>query len=111
MEIDPKTMSLDEIKTIVKGDTPKLEPETLLDLVAIERAKDRHARLEQQKALREWFIYRAPPGVYELWLEERKALQQEMDDRQSTAKKLLAFLLGMLITFAILQLFYPELMK
>lgn len=93
------------------ADPPKMAPESPLDDLAIERARQRYAVQQKRDQLREWFIYQAPPGVYDLYVEERAQLLKELADRQSTAKKLLAFLLGMLITFAILQLFYPELVR
>lgn len=93
------------------ADPPKMAPESPLDDLAIERARQRYAVQQKRDQLREWFIYQAPPGVYDLYLEERAQILKDLEDRQSTAKKFLVFLMSMLITFAVLQCFYPELMK
>lgn len=92
-------------------DPPKMAPESPLDDLAIERARQRYAVQQKRDQLREWFIYQAPPGVYDLYLEERAQILKDLEDRQSVAKKILVFLMAMLITFAVLQCFYPELMK
>lgn len=77
-------------------DIPK-EPLSLLDQVALERARERYARQEQMTKLHEWFIYEAPPGVYQKFLEEREALIQEHNQRMANAKWFLGFIVVILL--------------
>lgn len=76
------------------------EPLTLLDQVALERARERHANEEQMKKLREWFIYEAPPGVYQKFLEEREALIQEHNQRMANHKWFLFFVMAIALLLA-----------
>ncbi len=62
----------------------------MLDRAALERARESYAREEQMKKLHEWFIYEAPPGVYQKFLEEREALIAEHNQRMTNAKFFLA---------------------
>lgn len=101
----------EDIQIPENTDPPKMAPESPLDDLAIERARQRYAVQQKRDQLREWFIYQAPPGVYDLYLEERTQILKDLEDRQSVAKKILVFLMAMLITFAVLQCFYPELTK
>lgn len=74
----------------------------MLDRAALERAREKYAREEQMKKLHEWFIYEAPPGVYQKFLEERDALIAEHKERMDTAKYFLRLLIvGALILMGI----------
>ena len=92
-------------------DPPRMAPESPLDDLAIKRARERYAIEQKQKELREWFIYQAPPGVYDLYLEERAQILKELKERQSFALKILIFLVSALLTYGYFQLFHPELLK
>lgn len=52
----------------------KQMPESTLDYAAMHAAIDRFQVERQQSELREWLVYQAPPGMYEMYLEERKRL-------------------------------------
>lgn len=79
MEPDFKNLSLDEIKAKMNA-TPKAIPVTTLDFAAMHAAIDRFQAETQQRELREWLIYQAPPGIYDMYLEERKRLQKEDEE-------------------------------
>ena len=101
----------EDIQIPENTDPPKMAPESPLDDLAIQRARDRYAAQVKREQLRKWFMYQAPPGIYDLYLEERNQILQELEERQSKAKFFLVFLMAVLITFALMQLFYPELLK
>ena len=93
------------------ADPPRMAPESPLDDLAIQRARERYAFEQKQKELREWFIYQAPPGVYDLYLEERVRILKELKAAQSFALKILIFLVAVLLTYGYFLVFYPELLK
>ena len=76
-----KNLSLEEMKAVI-GTAPKVLPETTLDYAAMHSAIDRFQAERKCTELREWLIYQAPPGVYDMYIEERKRLQQE-EERQN----------------------------
>jgi hypothetical protein len=86
MEPDFKNLSLDEIKAKMNA-TPKAIPVTTLDFAAMHAAIDRFQAETQQRELREWLIYQAPPGVYDMYIEERKRLQKEDEQQNRIANR------------------------
>jgi len=71
-----KGMTLEQIKEKIAA-KPKHIPESVLDHAAMHAAIDRFQAEKQAKEIREWLVYEAPPGVYEMYLEERKRLQKQ----------------------------------
>lgn len=75
-----KNLSLEEMKAVI-GTAPKVLPETTLDYAAMHSAIDRFQAERKATELREWLIYQAPPGVYDMYIEERKRLQKEEEEQ------------------------------
>lgn len=81
-----KELTLEEIKAKI-GSQPKVIPETVLDYAAMHSAIDRFQLERKQTELREWLIYSAPPGVYEMFIEERKKLLALQKKRETHDKR------------------------
>lgn len=65
---------------------PKILPENGLDNLALKRAKRRFEHEAKMTKLREWMVYEAPNGFYDMFIEEREALLKEEADDIRNAK-------------------------
>jgi hypothetical protein len=68
-------------------------------------AIDRFQLERKQTELREWLIYQAPPGVYDMYLEERKRLQEEDQEQRRISNRFTGVIVLIFIGF-ILWNFY-----
>ena len=75
-----KNLSLEKMKAVI-GTAPKVLPETTLDYAAMHAAIDRFQAERKCTELREWLIYQAPPGVYDMYIEERQRLQKQEEEQ------------------------------
>jgi hypothetical protein len=71
-----KGMTLEQIKEKINA-KPKHIPDTVLDTAAMHAAIDRFQAEKQAKEIREWLVYEAPPGIYEMYQEEKKKLEEQ----------------------------------
>ena len=74
-------MSLDDLKKEVTGGKIRIHPQTALDFEALDVAVEQYEEAQRNKKLREWLIYQAPPGVYDLFIKEREKQVQLMIKR------------------------------
>jgi hypothetical protein len=100
MEPDSKSISLDEIKAKINAQ-PKAFPVTTLDFAAMHAAIDRFQAETQQKELREWLIYQAPPGVYDMYLQERKRLQKQDEEQIRRSNRFTGVIVLIFIAFIV----------
>ena len=106
-------MTLEQIKEAINA-KPKIIPSTTLDYAAMHAAIDRFQAESQQKELREWLIYEAPPGIYDMYLQERKRLQEQDEEQMRKSNRfslviVLAFLGFVLWNFySIANMGYPR---
>jgi hypothetical protein len=84
-EPDLTQMSLNDLKKEVTGGKPRIHPQTTLDFEALDKAMDQYEEAQRNKKLREWLIYQAPPGVYDLFIKEREKQVQLMIQRSKYA--------------------------
>jgi hypothetical protein len=77
--------SLADLKKKVSQQIRRIHPQTALDFQALEKAMDQYEEAQKNKALREWLIYQAPPGVYDLFLKEQQKQLQLMVQRSKYA--------------------------
>lgn len=87
----------EDIQIPENTDPPKMAPESPLDDLAIQRARERYAAQVKREQLREWFIYQAPPGIYDMYVKEREALLEEHKQRMANAKWFLGFIVVVVV--------------
>ena len=91
-----KDMTLDQIKKKI-ATKPKHIPDTVLDTAAMHAAIDRFQAENQAKEIREWLIYEAPAGMYDLYLEEKARLEKQELAHQRHERRVMGIaLLGVL---------------
>ena len=71
-----KGMTLEQIKEKI-ATKPKHIPDTVLDTAAMHAAIDRFQAEKQAKEIRDWLVYEAPPGVYDMYIEEKTRLEEQ----------------------------------
>ena len=76
-----KGMSLEQIKEKINA-KPKYIPDTVLDTAAMHAAIDRFQAETQAKEIREWLMYEAPPGMLDLYVEEKAKLEKQAKEHQ-----------------------------
>ena len=77
--------SLEDLKKKVSQQIRRIHPQTTLDFEALDKAMDQYEEAQRNKKLREWLIYQAPPGVYDLFIKEREKQVQLMIQRSKYA--------------------------
>ena len=85
----------------------RLVEDSPLDATALDRVMKQYKEAERQKALREWLVYKAPPGVYDAFQKERQAIVDDLRRRQQEAKILLLILAGVCVLFVLAQTVMP----
>jgi hypothetical protein len=80
-EPDDTKKSLDAFKKEITKDKIRIHPQTTLDFEALDVAVEQYEEAQRNKKLREWLIYQAPPGVYDLFIKEREKQVQLMIKR------------------------------
>jgi len=104
-EPDLTQMSLDDLKKKVTDGRIRIHPQTTLDFEALDKAMDQYEEAQRNKKLREWLIYQAPPGVYDLFLKEREKQVQLMIQRNKYAVGVWTFLCLFMVGLAAFQIY------
>lgn len=97
--------SLADLKKKVSQQIRRIHPMTTLDFEALDKAMDQYEEAQKNKALREWLIYQAPPGVYDLFLKERQKQVQLMIQRSKYATGVWTFICLFLVGLAAFQVY------
>ena len=91
-----KDLTFEQIKEKIKA-KPKHIPDTVLDTAAMHAAIDRFQAENQAKEIREWLVYEAPPGMYDLYLEEKAKLEKQARAHERHDRRVMGIvLLGVL---------------
>jgi hypothetical protein len=97
--------SLDAFKKEVTKDKIRIHPQTTLDFEALDKAMEQYEESQRNKQLREWLIYQAPPGVYDLFVKEREKQVQLMIKRSRYAAGVWALLCLFMVGLAAYQIY------
>jgi hypothetical protein len=104
-EKDLTQMSLDDLKKEVTGGKIRIHPQTTLDFEALDVAVEQYEEAQRNKKLREWLIYQAPPGVYDLFIKEREKQVQLMIQRSKYATGVWTLLCLFMVGLAAYQIY------
>lgn len=104
-EPDLTKKSLDDLKKEVVGDKTRVHPQTALDFEALDKAMEQYNQAQKNKALREWLIYQAPPGVYDLFVKERSKRVHIMMSRNRIALRMWTLICLFMVGLAGYQLY------
>jgi hypothetical protein len=99
-----KGMSLEDIKRAIET-KPKHIPDTVLDTAAMHAAIDRFQAERQAKEIREWLVYEAPPGMYDLYVEEKKKLEEQEAARIKSGNRFAGTFILILLGFLFYNLY------
>lgn len=99
-----ENMSLEDIKKAIQT-KPKHIPDTVLDTAAMHAAIDRFQAEKQAKEIREWLVYEAPPGIYDLYVEEKQKLQEEEKARIKSSNRVAGTIILIFIGFLFYNLY------